>query len=316
MRRGPKIAIGIAVALAVLLAVNTVVTNQETKSAAVTVEEGEILKLAGGDVQILDVGSRSAPPVVLLHCYTCAIDWWEEMIPLLERRHRVIAIDLLGHGGSDKPRSGYAIEEQGALVAEALSRLGIRRAAVVGHSLGGSVATALAEQSPELVSGVVIVDQAPDDSYGEVGFLAKLGYVPVLGQAIWRVVPDVAVREGLSEAFAPDFDVPDEFVEDYRRMTFSSYNESGEDEYSDERPLDERLEAVGVPLLVIFGSEDQIYDARGALRAYAELPDARTELIWGAGHSPNVEEPARTARLVIEFARSLPWGAASVRDGG
>jgi pimeloyl-ACP methyl ester carboxylesterase len=316
MRRGPKIAIGVAVALAVLLAVNTVVTNQETKSAAVTVEEGEILKLAGGDVQILDVGSRSAPPVVLLHCYTCAIDWWEEMIPLLERRHRVIAIDLLGHGGSDKPRSGYAIEEQGALVAESLSRLGIRRAAVVGHSLGGSVATALAEQSPELVSGVVIVDQAPDDSYGEVGFLAKLGYVPVLGQAIWRVVPDVAVREGLSEAFAPDFDVPDEFVEDYRRMTFSSYNESGEDEYSDERPLDERLEAVGVPLLVIFGSEDQIYDARGALRAYAELPDARTELIRGAGHSPNVEEPARTARLVIKFARSLPWGAASVRDGG
>jgi hypothetical protein len=116
MGRGLKIAIGVVVALAVLLAVNTVVTNQETKSAEVTVEGGEILGLGGGDVQVLDVGPRSAPPIVLLHCYTCAIDWWEEMIPLLERRHRVVAIDLLGHGGSEKPRSGYAIEEQGALV--------------------------------------------------------------------------------------------------------------------------------------------------------------------------------------------------------
>jgi pimeloyl-ACP methyl ester carboxylesterase len=224
------------------------------------------------------------------------------MIPLLERRHRVVAIDLLGHGGSEKPRSGYAIEEQGALVAEALSRLGVRGATVVGHSLGGSVATALVEQSPDLVRGVVIVDQAPDDSYGDLGFLAKLGYVPVLGQAIWRVVPDAAVEEGLSEAFAPDFDVPNDFIEDYRRMTFSSYNEAGDDEYSDEQPLDERLTRAGVPLLVIFGAEEQIYDAVEALRAYAEVPGAQTELIDGAGHSPNVERPAQTARLVLEFA--------------
>jgi len=303
MRRGWKILIGVAAALAVLLAVNTVVTNQQTKSAGVTVKGGEILALSGGDVQILDVGPRGAAPIVLLHCYTCAIDWWEQMIPLLERRHRVVAIDLLGHGGSEKPRSGYAIEEQGALVAEALSRLEVTGATVVGHSLGGSVATALAEQSPDLVRGIVILDMAPDDSYGDVGFLAKLGYVPVLGQAIWRVVPDAAVEEGLSEAFAPDFDVPDEFVEDYRRMTYSSYSEAGDDEYSDDQPLDERLGAVGVPLLVIFGSEDQIYDAREALRAYAEVPRAETELIQGAGHSPNVERPAQTARLVLEFAK-------------
>jgi pimeloyl-ACP methyl ester carboxylesterase len=304
MRRGGKIAIGVAVALAVLLAVNTVVTNQETKSAEVTVDGGEILALGGGDVQVLDVGPRGAPPIVLLHCYACAIDWWEEMIPLLERRHRVVAIDLLGHGGSEKPRSGYAIEEQGALAAEALSRLGVRGAAVVGHSLGGSVATALAEQSPALVSRMVIVDQAPDDSYGDLGFLAKLGYVPVLGQAIWRVAPDAAVEEGLSEAFAPDFDVPDEFVEDYRRMTYSSYNEAGDSDFSDEQPLDERLTRAGLPLLVIFGAEDQIYDAPEALRAYADVPGSRTELIDGAGHSPNVERPARTARLVLEFAGS------------
>ena len=54
---------------------------------------------------------------------------------------------------------------------------------MVGHSLGGTVATALAEQSPELVSALVIVDQAPDDSYGELDLWRELTYVPVIGEA-------------------------------------------------------------------------------------------------------------------------------------
>lgn len=307
MRRGPKIAIGIAVALVVLLALNTIVLREETKSAQVTVEGGEILQLSGGEVQVTVSGPREGPAIALIHCYTCAIDWWDEMIPLLERRHRVIAIDLLGHGGSEKPSSGYAIEEQAALVAEALSRLGVEQATVVGHSLGGTVATALAEQSPDLVDGLVILDQAPDNSFGELDLLARLSYAPVIGEAIWRLAPDFAVKEGLAQAFAPGFDVPDAFVEDLRRMTFTSYEESvdAEDEFSEEAPLDQRAQAAGVPLLVAFGAEDQIYDAREALSAYAAVAGARTELIEGAGHSPNVEAPAETARLVLGFAREV-----------
>ena len=79
-------------------------------------------------------------------------------MPLLDREHRVVAVDLLGHGGSEKPDSGYSIPNQADLVAEALERLGVRHAEVVGHSLGGGVATALAERSPELVETVVIID--------------------------------------------------------------------------------------------------------------------------------------------------------------
>src|SRR5687767_1053578 len=128
MRRGWKIAIGIAVALVILLTLNTIAVDHETKGAEVTVRGGEILELAGGDVQVLDVGPRSASPIVLIHCYTCAIDWWDAMLPQLRRGHRVVAIDLLGHGGSEKPGSGYEIENQASLVAQALSRLGVRRA--------------------------------------------------------------------------------------------------------------------------------------------------------------------------------------------
>jgi pimeloyl-ACP methyl ester carboxylesterase len=311
VRRGWKIVIGVLVGLAVLLALNTIATNSETKDAEVRVDGAELLQLDGGDLQVLDTGAAgdpNAPPIVLLHCFGCAIDWWDEMVPVLSRERRVVAIDLLGFGGSEKPGSGYGMEEQSSLVAQALSRLGVEGATVVGHSLGATVATALAEQSRELVDRLVIVDQAPDDSFGDIGFLAKLGMTPVIGQAMWRVTPDFAIEDGFGDAFAPGYDVPDAFVDDFRQMTYTSFDTSpGEErDYTDEQPLDDRISAALVPLLAIFGSEDQIYDARGALSAYAGVPGARTELIQGSGHSPNVEAPVRTARLILDFSLTPP----------
>jgi pimeloyl-ACP methyl ester carboxylesterase len=101
---------------------------------------------------------------------------------------------------------------------------------------------------------------------------------------------------------------PDEFVDDLRRMNYEAYDQSpgAEDDYSEEQPLDQRARATFVPLLAIFGAEDQIYDARESLGAYAGVPGAQTELIEGAGHSPNVEAPAETARLILAFSAPAP----------
>ena len=309
MKRGWKVLIGVLAAVAVLLVLNAVVLDRETKPAGVTVPGGRILGLNGGDVQVLDLPSRraepGASPVVLLHCYTCAIDWWDGLIPLLRRDHRVIAIDMLGHGGSEKPSSGYSMPDQADLMAQALGRLGVRGATVVGHSTGGTVATALAAQSRDLVDRLVIIDQAPDNSFGGLDLMARITYWPLIGEALWRLAPDSAIRDGLGQAFAPGFDVPGEFVDDVRRMTYASYDETAslEDDYLHREPLDRRIAALGIPLLVIFGAEDQIYDAREAISAYAAIRGARTDLIEGAGHSPNVEKPAQVARLILAFAR-------------
>jgi pimeloyl-ACP methyl ester carboxylesterase len=320
MRRGWKILIGVLVALALLLALNKVIVDNETKGAAVTEPGGRILALPGGELQVVEHGPRGGSPIVLLHCFSCAINWWGGMVPLLAREHRVIALDLLGFGGSEKPSSGYAMENQATLVAQALDRLGVRGATVVGHSLGGTVATALAEQSPGLVAGLVIIDQAPDNSFesGGLPFTAELTFLPVAGEALWRITPDFAVREGLGTAFAPGFDVPDEFVDDFRRMTYTSYHDSPgeEDDYTAAIPLDRRIARTGKPLLAIFGAEDQIYDPRKALAAYASVPGAGTKLVAGAGHSPNVEAPAVTARLVLRFAKRLQERVRSGTRGG
>lgn len=311
MGKGWKILIGVLVALAVLVVVNLLLVEGETKGAEVTVPGGRILKLPDGDMQIVEGGPRDGSPIVLIHCFTCAIDWWNRMRPALEREHRVVAVDLRGFGGSEKPSSGYSIEDQATLVAEALRKLGVSDATVVGHSLGGAVTGALAEQAPELVGRVVIIDQAPNDNdFGDgLPLTAQLTFMPVIGPSLWRVTPDAAVKDGLGQAFAPGYDVPDAFVDDFWRETYTSYDQGGEaeDAFLDEKPLDSRVRATGVPLLAIFGAEDQIFEAGKSLAAYARVPGSETASVPGAGHSPNVEKPARTAALVLAFAaKSAP----------
>lgn len=313
MSRWLKVLLAVLAGLLVLSLLNTVVLDRQTKEAESIIDAAHdgatILQFPAGDLKVMDTGA-GAPiagksPIVLLHCFTCAMDWWDRVNPRLRPEHRVIAIDLLGHGGSEMPSKGYSMQDQAQLVAQVLDRLGVGGATVVGHSLGGAVATALAEQSPALVRRLVIVDSEPDGSYGSLDLLAKAALTPVIGEAMWRVKMDWSVRKGLEQAFAPGYEVPDEFVDDVKRMTYTSYDHSHDafDSYTGDSPLDRRLSRLDVPLLAIFGAEDQIVDARKAIAAYAAVPGSQTDLIERSGHSPNVERPAQTAAAILRFAK-------------
>lgn len=302
--------------LVTLLVINAFVLDSQTKRAALTAPDGELLELSTATLQVVDspatAPGRDGParPVVLLHCYGCSLAWWDPIVPLLNEDHRVVRLDLLGFGGSQKPRSGYAIGDQGAVVAEALSRLGIEGAVIVGHSMGGPVAVSVAEQASELADRVVTIGSSPESGISSLPITARLARTPVIGQAMWRLRPDAAIRSEYGSAFAPGFDVegafadPDRVVIDNRAMTYTSYDDGGDaaGAFLRRESLVSRLARIGVPLLAVLGSEDQIVDSEAAANSYRTLPGAEVRVLEGIGHSPNVEAPDDTAELILRFA--------------
>ncbi|MEU4396338.1 alpha/beta fold hydrolase [Kribbella sp. NPDC023855] len=113
-------------------------------------------------IYVRDDGPRAAPALLLIHGSGSSSRAWEPLVPLLTRSHRVIRLDLLGHGQSAKPEGPfYGIPEQALRAGAVLDRLGITRVIAVGHSSGGYTATALAEQRPNLVSALALINTGP-----------------------------------------------------------------------------------------------------------------------------------------------------------
>src|ERR687895_1283322 len=103
-----RVLLALLVVLVVALAVNTVVTDRQTEAAQA--DAGRVIDLPGGDLQVREDGLQDGPAVVLLHGFACSLGWWDGVTPALARNHRVIRFDLLGHGGSEKPKQGYGME--------------------------------------------------------------------------------------------------------------------------------------------------------------------------------------------------------------
>jgi pimeloyl-ACP methyl ester carboxylesterase len=288
-----------------LLVVNTVVTDRETK-AADPGGGGKVVELEGGDLYYKEAGERDDPTIVLLHGFACSERWWDRVAPELSRRGlHVIRFDLLGHGRSEMPRDGYEMEHQASLVAEALRKLRVRRAVIVGHSMGGTVASALAETEPRMVRKVAVLGTPPRDGFADPSFLRRVSTWPVVGELTRRFAPDPMIKAGLDDAFADDVDVPDAFVEDLDGMTYSAYDKSAGEAHSylDDNPNANSIERARVPLLVVFGTQDDIVDPEAADRWKKDVPRARVVKMRGVGHSPHWERSRQVSELLLDYTR-------------
>ncbi|WP_083982243.1 alpha/beta fold hydrolase [Actinomadura hibisca] len=303
VRRKRRVIVPVGLLLvAGLLVVNAVVVSRQEADAT----GDSLLFVDGGRVHVRQDGPADGPVLVLIHGLAGSTRWWDSLVPLLAKSHRVIRVDLLGHGRSAKPGGGgYTIPEQGRRVGAVLDRLGVKQAVVVGHSTGGSVATALAEQRGDLVAALALLDSGPrSDAFISDGFVGRLLFVPVVGQLLWRLRSDGIVRRGLSTAVSRSgYTIPQQLVEDVRGMTYHALTATSQasDRYLKQRPLPRRLAGLGKPLLVLFGVEDRRWRASSAAD-YRAVPGARVELLPGVGHSPMLEDPARTAGLLGDFA--------------
>ena len=221
---------------------------------------------------------------------------------MLTTSHRVIRIDLLGHGRSDKPADGdYEIPAQARRAAAAVDRLGVDPVIVVGHSSGGYTATALAEQRPDLVTALALINTGPR--------MEALIATPerAIEPSQWPHLTDEQLHQAASTGFSrPGYQPPQELLHDLRRMTYHTFTTTMQASraYIQQQPLPDRLAPLGKPLLVIYGEDDRRWRSSSAADYHA-VPGAHVEMLPGLGHSPLLEDPPRTAAPLLAFTATL-----------
>jgi pimeloyl-ACP methyl ester carboxylesterase len=258
--------------------------------------EESTLPLDDGEIHVCQDGPRDAPALLLIHGTAASLRSWDPMVPLLTGAHRVIRIDLLGCGQSARPDgASYAVPDQARRTGAALDRLGVSRAVVIGHSSGGAVATALAEQRPGLVTALVLINTGPR-------MAAYIANETAIGSARLSAVTDEQLRQLMSQAFSPGYKIPQAFVDEARDMSLRVYAATSQAvrAYLEEQALPQRLAVRGKPLLVIFGQNDLRWRSSSAVE-YLAVPGAAVEMLPGVGHSPNLEDPPRTAASLLTF---------------
>lgn len=259
--------------------------------------ESSTLSLDDSEIYVCQDGPRDAPPLLLIHGSASSTRSWNPMVPLLTGSHRVIRIDLLGHGRSAKPADrGYAIPDQARRAGVALDRLGVEHAVVVGHSSGGAVATAVAETRPDLVTALALVNTGPSLD----AFIAPES--DAVGPSQWPPT-DEQLRRFASTGFSrAGYQIPEELLDDVRGMTYHTFTTTmrATRSYLEQGALPDRLAVLGKPLLVIFGEDDRRWRSSSA-SDYRAVPGSKVELLPGLGHSPLLEDPPRTATPLLAF---------------
>jgi pimeloyl-ACP methyl ester carboxylesterase len=259
------------------------------------------------------------PAVVLLHGIGSSSLTWEPVSAALAERHDVIAPDFLGHGASAKPRGDYSLGAFASGVRDLLQLLGVERATLVGHSLGGGVAMQFAYQHPELCERLVLVAsgglghsvspllRAAALPGSEWVLPAIAGAAGGLGAKVGGVLGRVGLRAGndMAEVGRGMADLGDREARLAFLDTLRAVVGPGGQRVS---ALDRLYLAADLPLLIVWGDRDPIIPIGHGRRAHAAVAGSEMLEIAGAGHFPQLDDPAGFVTAVNRFiARTEPW---------
>jgi pimeloyl-ACP methyl ester carboxylesterase len=259
-------------------------------------------------MHVVHDGPREAPPLLLIHGSGFSGASWSRMVPALAGQHHVIRVDLPGCGQSP-PAPSYDVPAQADRVAALLDDLGLSRVAVVGHSSGGYVATALGEQRPDLLGSLALISSGPSpDALLPQPVVLRALLAPPLGPLLWPRRSNAMIRRAIGATCARPVDVPDDLVADLRATTYRTTRTvlRRNTAYLAERSVPERLAALEmpVPVLVIFGAADPRWEPSSA-HQYDAVPNARVDLLPGVGHIPMLELPETTSELLLRFTAAV-----------
>lgn len=280
-------------------------------------------------------GADDAPALLLLHGSASALFTFEAWRERFSATHRVISIDLPGHGltGPDA-KARYFPAAMVDLIEELRLALGIERLAIAGNSMGGELAWRYAAKYPDRMTALILLAPAgaeltlsdSEKRKGARGF--ALARVPVVNQLVRYITPKSLVKQGLLASFHDDSLVTPEKVTLYWSMLRRSGNRAALLERFRARPAGnsvasdraEQMRLVRTPTLIIWGEEDAILPARGAPQIQEAIRESRLVLMPGTGHVPQEERPEESALEAANFLalwhREAEYPEAPIASGG
>jgi len=255
------------------------------------------------------VAGDKGSPVVLIHGIGQYVEYWTSAINEIAAQHQVYALDLLGHGKTDKPLDiAYTVDDFSRFVKDFMSALGIEKAHIVGHSLGGAISLRMALNNTPAVDRLVLVDSGGLGR--EISMVFRISSLPFLGEIItW---PSIFSAKTLLRMFVQDpITITDDYIEHYYQISTlpntqkavlktlrSIGNLWGQ---VDNSPDIQRLPSMTNPVLVIWGRQDNVVPVAHADTAAKGLPNVRVQIIENCGHSPPLEHASVFNRLLLEF---------------
>jgi pimeloyl-ACP methyl ester carboxylesterase len=262
------------------------------------------------------IGYRRAgdgPAVVLIHGLASSSASWRVVAPRLAADHTVLAIDLLGHGESAKPRGDYSLGAQASMIRDVMVTLGLERATFVGHSFGGGIAMQLAYQFPERCERLVLV--ASGGLGKEVTPLLRAVALPGAEFVMPLVLhegPHGALaalgrrfrRFGLTfdDAKAEIWDNYTSLTSPAGRLAFISTVREVIDLAGQRVSANDKLYlAAAIPTLIVWGSRDGVIPVAHGRAAHEAIAGSRLEILEGAGHFLPSQEGERLAALITDF---------------
>src|SRR5688500_314199 len=248
-------------------------------------------KINVNDIELAYTRRGKGTPLVLLHGYPLDNHLWDDIVPLLEDTFDLIQPDLRGFGKSTTVESPYIMDDYASDIAGLLDQLGIQKAAIVGHSMGGYVALAFARLYPERVSGLGLVSSQvladpPDRKEGRYKSAAEVSEKGI---------------KGVVETMAPKF-TSDERLQAIARETMERQQPAAYigalkamAERADFTPL---LSSFKFPVVIVHGKADALIPVDRAREVKSAIPQAHLVELESAGHIPMLEEKEETAKAL------------------
>jgi pyruvate dehydrogenase E2 component (dihydrolipoyllysine-residue acetyltransferase) len=257
--------------------------------------EPETVEIGGKNIQYLKLGEGEGVPLVLLHGFGGDINIWVfNQEALAEGGRTVYAVDLPGHGGSTKDVGEGDLASLVRVVEGFMGEMGVEKAHLFGHSMGGAVAASLAIQHPEKVQSLSLIASAGlgEEINGDYieGFIAanrRKEMKNALG--LLFATPDLVNRQLVNDVIR--FKRLDGVDEALRKLADNLFPNGKQADVPD-------LSGVEVPMLVVWGREDKIVPVAHSENAPT---NARVEVLDDTGHMPQMEAAGQTNRLIGEF---------------